>query len=485
MFQTVALGVACLGALSTCAPPTTTLDQVRQSGVLRVVAVNSPTTCYMGPGGLAGFEYDLSKQFADRLGVQLHMELVTTTQNAIDRVRSGEAHYAAGLTETPGRSGTLRFSAPVISVVPQLVYRAGSRRPESLDTLNGPLVVFADSAQSEQLRDLRHQHPKLTLAETEADAMESLLVKVAENELPYTVANSDLIALTQRFYPQLRIAFEVGAPQNVGWSFSSQRDDSLLGAANRFLSDYRSEGELARVEDRHFGHVQEVDYLGAAALASHFDSRLPRYRAYFEKAASRYGIDWRMLAAIGYQESQWKPDAVSETGVRGIMQLTEPTAAFLKVANREDPAQSIAGGAAYFRQMLDALPETIQEPDRSWLALAAYNMGLGHLYDAQRLTTQLGGDPNRWYDVRNNLPLLTKPKWYAQTRNGYARGYQAIHFVTNIRNYYDMLVWISSGEDDAGEPGAPAPAAPLAKNAVQVQAATAPATRALANAPRL
>ena len=178
-------------------------------------------------------------------------------------------------------------------------------------------------------------------------------------------------------------------------------------------------------------------------LATHVDTRLARYRDIFQKAGDKTGLDWRLLAAIGYQESHWDSDATSPTGVRGIMQLTVDTANFLRLTDREDPVQSIFGGSRYFKQIADQLPTDIPEPDRTWMALAAYNMGVGHLLDARILTEARGGNPNRWLDVRDALPLLSQPRWYARTKHGYARCHQAVIYVGNIRSYYDMLVWIT------------------------------------------
>ncbi|MGH8370626.1 MAG: transglycosylase SLT domain-containing protein [Gammaproteobacteria bacterium] len=191
--------------------------------------------------------------------------------------------------------------------------------------------------------------------------------------------------------------------------------------------------------------------MGAVTLASLAQTRLTRYRKAFETAATKYNLDWRLLAAMGYQESQWDENAVSPTGVKGLMMLTLDTADFLNVRDREDPVQSIFGGARYFSQILDQLPDDIKEPDRSWMGLAAYNLGIGHLFDARNLTRELGGNPNRWLDVRNSLPLLTQERWYMRTKHGYARGYETVAYVGNVRTYFDMLSWITNGAPRRGQ----------------------------------
>jgi membrane-bound lytic murein transglycosylase F len=193
---------------------------------------------------------------------------------------------------------------------------------------------------------------------------------------------------------------------------------------------------------------RDFDYVGSRAFVRHIDTRLPRYRAYFEQAARETGIDWRLLAAIGYQESHWNPDAVSPTGVRGLMMLTEQTAEMMQVADREDAEESILGGAHYFRRVLKKIPERIPEPDRTWLAVAAYNIGFGHLEDARIITEIQGGDPDSWDQVRERLPLLTDPEWHSRVKRGYARGHVPVQYVDNVRRYYELLAFMADRESE-------------------------------------
>jgi membrane-bound lytic murein transglycosylase F len=432
--------------LSTCSPQQSVLSQIRQLGVLRVATVNSPTTYYQGPTGPTGFEYDLAKGLADRLGVRLELIVASTPPEALKLVRQNKAHFAAaGIAITEGSSHHYRFSQPLLSVVPQLVYRMGQPKPKDLADLHGRLRIVRGSSEAEHLRELKAtKFPDLRWEETDDQESEELLYMVANEELHYTIANSDVLAINQRYYPMLRAAFPMADAQDLAWAFPLTDDASLFDLAGDYLHDVGG-AELARLRDRYFGHIEQVGYYGAVTLATDTESRLPRYRKNFEAAGSKFGVDWRLLAAMGYQESRWDPSATSPTGVKGIMQLTLDTAAVLNVINREDPAQSILGGARYISQLAAQLPASILEPDRTWMSLAAYNIGIGHLLDARELTQQLGGDPNRWLDVRNSLPLLTQSKWHSLTKHGYARGHEAVTYVGNIRTFYDMLMWLTGG----------------------------------------
>ncbi len=436
-----------LGVLSTCSPKVPLLQRVQTLGTLRVATFNSPTTYYVGATGPVGFEYDLTREFAESLGLKLEILIAESDREALDLVLAGRAHLGAGLSMTPAAESVARFTPALRSTALQLVYRAGQPRPRSLYEIDALPLVPVESAAAQALAELKKINPSLAWAETADYGAEELLYRVANGQAEYTITPSDLVAINQRYYPQLRVAFSLTDSQDVGWAFAPG-DDSLLGKALAFLEKLDPR-VLAQIRDRYFGHVAQVNQYGALVLATHAQTRLPRYRKAFEESAARYGLDWRLLAAVGYQESLWDPAAVSPTGVRGLMQITTDTAAFLKIDDRLDPVQSIRGAARYLQQIHAGLPPEIAEPDRTWMTLAAYNIGTGHLMDARDITAKQGGDPNRWVEVRNHLPLLTQARWHRKTRYGYARGHEAVTYVGNIRTYYDMLSWLTGGPQTA------------------------------------
>ncbi|MFP5506647.1 MAG: membrane-bound lytic murein transglycosylase MltF [Gammaproteobacteria bacterium] len=442
MLRTSAIVLWCL-ALAACGRPDTLLERIKANDELIVATRNAATTYYEGPHGPTGLEYDLAALFAEHLDVRLRLVVPENFQDILGLVERGEAHIAAaGLTVTEARKRRVRFGSAYQTIMPQLVYRSGNPRPRDLDEISGVLEVLAGSSHEERLRELHAEHPQLTWRSNENLESAELLHLVWEQLIDYTVADNNELAIHQRYYPELRVAFDLNpVPDTLAWAFTAGGDDSLYREAEAFFAKLRKTGKLDQLLERHYGHVADFDYVGTRRYMSHIAQRLPEYIPLFEAGAAETGLDWRLLAAVGYQESHWDPEATSPTGVRGLMMLTRNTMRFLGLDDRTDPEQSILGGARYIRMLKDKLPERITDPDRTWLALAAYNVGYGHLEDARILTQKRGGDPDKWMDVKEALPLLAQKKWYTQTRYGYARGHEPVRYVENIRSYYDILVW--------------------------------------------
>jgi len=440
-----------LPLLAACGEPRDTLAEVQERGELRVLTRNAATTYYDGAEGPTGMEYDLVKGFADSLGVELRLITADNVSEILRRLKAGEADLAAaGLTVTQARKAHVRFGPAYQEITQQLVYRLGSKRPSGLASLDGALEVMNHSSHAEQLRKAKERHTGLSWTENREAGSEDLLKRVWEGHIDYTIADSNEIRINQRYYPALRVAFDVSKPQKLAWAFSRRQGlDTLYRAAVGYFDEIRENGQLAQLRERHYGHVDKLNYVGTRTFQRHVKQRLPKYEPMFRKTAQEAGLDWRLLAAMAYQESHWEADAVSPTGVRGLMMLTRPTARQVGITERTDPAQSIEGGARYLKALLRLVPDRIEGRDRLWLAVAAYNIGYGHVEDARIITQIRGGSPDRWMDVKENLPLLRKKVWYSRVRYGYARGDVARHYVENIRSYYDILIWLTERERPA------------------------------------
>lgn len=440
------LGVAII--LGTCSPALTPWQKIEKNQVIKIVTVNGPMTYYYGAEGPTGFQYDLVKKFADLHGLGIEVTLAESTREIFEKLKLGEAQIATGVIITPKRGEELNFSVPIVKTTAQLVYRMGSKKPKSLLELGeGILEVGSSSSYAELLEAASKENPDLKWSVNSEFSDDELLFRVSNGDTDYTVADARLIRISQRYYPNLKVAFDIGEPQWIAWSYTPDTESRLQTMADEFLLSFKTTEEYKRILDRHFGHIDQLGYIDAVTLAKHVRLRLPLYEEYFKQAALDNNLDWRLIAAVGYQESHWNPFATSPTGVRGLMMLTNATARYLGVPDRLDPAQSIEGGARYLRELIDRLPAEIEEPDRTWIALATYNLGYGHIIDIRKIVSSLGGSPNHWPDIRNRLPLLMQAKWHRRTKYGYARGREGVKYVGNIRSYYDILRWMTSEEE--------------------------------------
>lgn len=431
-----------LTMLSACGEAQPHLSEIQERGELRVLSRYSLTSYYIKGDTIAGFEYELAQRFAERLGVDLKIIVPDNLGNMLRLIEEGKADLAAaGLTVTQRRKDHIRFGPVYHEVTQQLVYKHGNGKPEDItDITGGQLEVLADSSHVEQLESLQQEVPGLYWEENQELDNSGLLELVQLELIDYTIADSNEMSANQSLFPELRVAFDISEPQPLGWAMPLVEDDTLYLEVLDFFHEMEASGELDKLIEKYYGHIRRFDYVDTRAIHRRIQTHLPLYKHWYQQAAEQFDFSWYLLAAMSYQESHWNPEAVSSTGVKGLMMLTRDTAKEMGVTNRVDPKQSIFAGAGYLASIYERLPDGIKEPDRIWFALAAYNIGLGHLEDARVITQSQGKDPDIWTDVRDHLPLLSKKKWFSQTRYGYARGSEPVRYVQNIRRYLDILL---------------------------------------------
>lgn len=439
------VAVTCgLLTITACSPAPTgphTLAAIKKRGTLVVLTRNAPTTYYIGGTGRpTGPEYQMILAFAQSIGVKPKFVVESSVQALLTDFAHGKGDMvAAGITRTRARRKHLGFGPSYQKVTQQVVCRRGGPRPKSVAGLEKVhLAVIADSSYVERLQALQKTHPELHWKAIPNVGTEILLRKVWQDKLDCTVADSDIVAINRRYFPNLVVAFNLGAPQQLAWVVPSDAG-ALRAAMRRWFSHYRTSGELAALMQRYYAHVKVFDYVDIRAFNRKIKSTWPKYRRLFEQAGARHGIPPLVLAAQAYQESYWNPHAKSPTGVRGMMMLTLNTAKAVGVKNRFAPAASIRGGAEYLAHLEKKLKGGIPRPVRIWFALAAYNIGLYHLRDARKLARKLGKDPDDWSDMIQVLPLLSEKRYYRRLHYGYARGLEAVRYVRRIRDYADIL----------------------------------------------
>jgi membrane-bound lytic murein transglycosylase F len=411
---------------------------------LVVLTVNSPASYYEdADGNYRGLDHDLAQEFARYLNVPVKFVVVEKTDELFPALDAGRGNLAAAaLTVTAQRGKLAHFAEAYQNTTTQVIARVDEDMPkDAAHLVNAKVHVTPTGGAFQSMVGLKQQFPNLLWREAGELSEDDLLQKLEDGEIDVAVGDSHLFALSKNFFPGIKVMFELGQPTSVAWALPLNDPYELLPKANEFMQKIRADGTLKRLIDRYYGHVTRLKSDDISGLIERASTTLPRYKQFFWQAQQRTGIDWRLLAAVAYQESHWDPYATSYTGVRGMMMLTVETAERMKVADRLDPRQSILGGADYLLTLRDdSLPARIPEPDRTWLALAAYNQGLGHVEDARILVQNQKLSPDAWLDVKLALPSISSPRFYKKLKHGYGRGEEAVQFVENIRNYYDILL---------------------------------------------
>ncbi len=410
---------------------------------LVVLTNNSPTTRYLDPQGrYAGLEYDLVEMFAREIGMKVRYLDRQPLYQILPALRDHRAHFAAaGVAMTSSRLEQFRFGPAYEYVQTVVAYNSESAAPRDVGALVGKRVeVVKGSSAIELLNESRQRYPGLSWTEMPESDSEGLLSRLSERKVDYVLTSQNSLSVAQNFHPNVARGFIIGPKVPLGWAFPKNGDPELYRLAQTFFARIAADGTLKQLIDRYYGHINRLDSMDVANFLERREDVLPHYRAMFKEAQEITDIDWRLVAALGFQESHWEPLAVSPTGVRGLMMLTSETADHMQLSDRLDPRQSIVGGAKYLLDIKEGLPPRILEPDRTWMALAAYNIGIGHLEDARILTQRRGGNPNVWVDVKKSLPLLARYDYYSTVKHGYCRGGEAVELTENIRNYFDILV---------------------------------------------
>ncbi|HEY3786291.1 MAG TPA: membrane-bound lytic murein transglycosylase MltF [Steroidobacteraceae bacterium] len=451
------VGLALL--LANCTEHPAALDVIRARNELRVVTLNTPTCFYYGAQGAEGLEYRLARAFAGELGVRLVMYPVSGEHAMQAELAAGRADIAAAqLTATRDWRRVGDAAQPYAQVAQLVVYRRDGKRPRStLQIESSKLAVRAGSPQEQTLERLKSTvAPALQWVDTapnNADPLED----VSSGDAAYALIDVREFSFAHHLYPDILGGFTLPDQRPVQWITRRGARD-LRDAVNRFFRALAESGRLTRMQQEETGNTREFEYEESKEFQAHLAERLPRFQPWFEAAAAQTGVDWHLLAAIGYQESKWNPTAESGDGALGVMMLTSDTAVAMGISDRTNPQQSITAGALYLADVRSKIPSRIPEPDRTWLTVAAYNVGFGHLEDARIIAQSRGRNPDSWVDVREQLPLLAQERWYSGAKRGYARGWEPVQFVDRVQRFLTLLSW-QPGEG-VGAPPAVTPTKP-------------------------
>ncbi len=425
--------------------PLTLLEKIQAKKRLDVIILNSPTVYYVGADQNRGFEYELIAAYAKSIGVDLNLSVVYTVHDALKMSEENvDDITVAGITRTKEREQLYSFGPKYQSIKEQLVcnskmYRNATFPKESIDLLDLKITVGKDTSYEKTLLKFQEDFTAFKFKTSLEHSSEELLEMVHKNVIDCTVVDSNIFMINQRYYPDISVAMNLSKAQSLAWVLR-KGDDSLEHSLYQWFNSYENSGKMDELEGFYYSYLNLFDYYDNKIFSKRIKKRLPKYKKHFKQAGKKYGIHWELLAAQSYQESHWNPHAKSHTGVRGMMMLTLPTAKQMGVKNRLDAKESIFGGAKYLKKIEQRLDKNIKGKNRWAITLAAYNVGMGHIHDAQKLARKLNKNPYSWKDLKEILPLLSQAKYYKKLKYGYARGNEPVLYVDAILNYADIIV---------------------------------------------
>jgi len=414
------------------------LEEIKESGEITVITRNNAHCYYTYRGKSMGFEYDLAKAFSDYLGVSLNV-VTCPWEKLFDVLNGGGGDFiAASLTITPSREKLINFSDEYLAIQQQAVIHTSNYNTRKIEDLKGKTIhVRRGTSYEERLNELKNEGLDITIQVHEDTPTEELIRMVAEKEIEVIIADSNVAFLNRRYYPDVKIAFPIEEQQSLAWAVK-KGEAGLQRAINEFFKKIKDDGTFAKIYKKYYSNVEIFDYVDLKKYHRRLKTRLPKYKETIKMVAEKYGFDWRLIAATIYQESHFNPRAKSFTGVRGMMQLTLDTAKDMGIENRLDPKQSITGGVKYLKRLYERY-DVVKDPDRVLITLASYNVGHGHIVDAQKIAKEKNLDPHSWNSLQEVLPLLRYRKYYKKTKNGYCRGTEPVRYVNRIMNYYEIL----------------------------------------------
>ena len=424
-----------------CSKESSKLKQIKSNGILRIALVADPPHYFPSKVKERGYDFELVSHYATSIDVELEIIKTNTSDEIIFLLNQGKVDIGI-LGSSPefdqkNIKNVVTYNNSKWYVIGN---RANRQLPKSIDSIEPDTMIVANGSNASFiLHSIEEDYSSLLWDELKNTNVRSILERINENHSKISIISEDIYVYYQYLFPETKKIFVLPIKYPSRWLVKNNNNLSFLYSINSFFNKYKQNGKLEKIGKTYYEHLNAFDYVDIRYYLKRIDKKLPKYKKYFTEAAKNSGLDARIIAAVSYQESHWNRKARSPTGVRGMMMLTLDTAKRVGVKNRLNAKQSIFGGAKYLKILYESLSNTIKEPDRLWFALAAYNIGLGHVEDARTITKSQGDNPNSWIDVEKHIPKLSQKKWYKKTKYGFARGHEPIEFVKRVRRYYDIL----------------------------------------------
>lgn len=434
-------------------------NKIKERGYLKAVVDNSATSYFIYKGQPMGYEYEMLNWLANDLGVDLKIIKDNSISSALEKVNRGEADIAAfNLTVTKDRKQYVDFTNPLYFVRQVLVQRKPDNwRQMKIHEIENELLrdpiqltgkevhVRKSSAFSTRLANLSDEigGDIVIIEDSSSLETETLIKMVAEGEIKYTVADEDVAMLNATYYPILDVKTPVSFSQQIAWALRSN-SDILENKVNAWLEERQKETDYYVIYNKYFKNLKRSANRSYSEFSSVSGNKLSPYDEEIQATAKEIGWDWKLLAALIYQESKFDPKVKSWAGAKGLMQMMEPTAHEFGATNLYDPNESLKAGGNYINWLQKAFTKHVEDSvERQKYILAAYNVGIGHMQDAIRLTKKFGGDPTKWDgNVEKYLLLKSQKKYYTDpvVKYGYCRGAEPVNYVHEILERYQQYV---------------------------------------------
>ena len=429
------------------APPTD-LPAILERDTLVALTLYSSTSYFLYRGEPMGFQYELCRQFADSLGVELTVKVAASPEELMRKLLAGEGDIIAyNMNVTNERKDSLLFCGEETLSHQVLVQRGGRKALKDVTDMPGKDIYIKPDRYLMRLENLNKELGggiRIHAVREDSVSEEDLIEQVARGQIDYTVCDNEVARVNKTYFTNLDISVSVSFAQRSSWAV--RPDEPLLAraATEWFARNKTSKAYLASAR-RYF---EQEKHIAHGSILSIKDGKISRYDDLFRKYAAEIGWDWRLLASLAYAESNFNPDVVSWAGARGLMQLMPRTARAMGMppGKEADPEESIKAATIY-RGRLDKSFSGIEDKDeRINFILASYNAGEGHVKDAVALARKYGADPARWKgNVEKYLKLKSHERYFNDEvcRNGYFRGEETCRFVSDIRErhrYYQEKI---------------------------------------------
>ncbi len=428
------------------------LEQIRERGKIIAVTNYNSTNYFIYRGKPMGYQFDMLRHLAENLNIKLEVLVTNSLEESFRKINNGEADILAiNLTKTNERKKFIHFTEPYLQTHQVLIQKKPKNHriltksklneqliQNTLDLAGKTVYVLEGSAYSQRLKNLAEEIGDTIHIIEVPEETETLIELVAKGEIDYTVADENVALVSQTYYPELDVSLAVGFPQNIGWGIRKNSPE-LEKEVNDWIIKFKSTRTYALIYHKYFKN-QKSDLVTSDYYAIN-SGQISSFDNAIKDAAKEIGWDWKLLASLIYQESRFNPTVKSWAGAFGLMQLMPTTAARFGVDESSSPLEHIYAGVRFIKWLDNQFEDVIKDPEeRKKFILASYNVGLGHVLDAQRLAVKYGKDPNKWEDnVDYYLKNKSEAKYYRDpvVKYGYCRGSEPYKYVYEIMERYE------------------------------------------------